>query len=101
MTTQSDIKALPQRLSSPQLINMVIGGKTPVTHIEDLRAMGYALILYANAALQGAVAGMQNALMHLRSDGRLDEDPSRVASFAERQRLVDKPTWDALEQKYT
>jgi 2-methylisocitrate lyase-like PEP mutase family enzyme len=101
VTTLADIKALPQRLSSPQLINMVIGGKTPVTDAGDLKTMGYALILYANAALQGAVAGMQNALRHLRSVGRLDEDPSRVVSFAERQRLVDKPAWDALEQKYT
>lgn len=101
VTTLDDIKALPRRLSSPQLINMVIGGKTPVTHTDDLKAMGYALILYANAALQGAVAGMQNALRHLQTDGRLDEDPALVVSFAERQRLVNKPTWDALEKKYT
>ena len=100
VTTLDQIRALPQRLQTPQLINMVIGGKTPVTDADALAGMGYGIILYANAALQGAVAGMQKALSHLRSTGRLDEDPNRVASFAERQRLVDKPGWDALEQKY-
>jgi hypothetical protein len=30
----------------------------------------------------------------------LDEDPNLVTSFSERQRLVGKPDWDALEQKY-
>jgi 2-methylisocitrate lyase-like PEP mutase family enzyme len=80
---------------------MVIGGKTPVTDADALAGMGYGIILYANAALQGAVAGMQKALSHLHSARRLDEDPNLVASFAERQRLVDKPGWDALEQRYT
>ncbi|MBW7931981.1 MAG: carboxyvinyl-carboxyphosphonate phosphorylmutase, partial [Gammaproteobacteria bacterium] len=28
------------------------------------------------------------------------EDPMLVAPFAERQRLVGKPAWDALEQRY-
>ena len=57
-------------------------------------------MLYANAALQGAVAGMQKALGQLRNERRVDENPAVVAPFAERQRLVNKPFWDALEKKY-
>jgi len=57
-------------------------------------------VLYANAALQGAVAGMQKALTVLRDTQRIDEDPALVAPFAERQRLVKKSEWDVLEQKY-
>jgi len=57
-------------------------------------------VLYANAALQGAVAGMQRALRTLQKEGRLDEDAAIVAPFAERQRLVDKALYDALEAKY-
>ena len=55
--------------------------------------MGFALVLYANAALQGALLGMQTALKALKQNGVLDE--SAVASFAERQRLVDKAAFDA------
>jgi len=43
---------------------------------------------------------MQVALGRLRRDGRLDGDPAVVAPFAERQRLVDKPAYDGLENKY-
>ena len=57
-------------------------------------------MLYANAALQGAVAGMQKALTLLRDTRRIDEDPAIVAPFAERQRLVCKPQWDVLERQY-
>ena len=57
-------------------------------------------MLYANAALQGALAGMQRVLATLRAEHEVREDPSLVAPFAERQRLVDKPRWDALEERY-
>ena len=100
VTTEAEIRSLPQRLAAPQLMNMVIGGKTPIFGTDELGALGYGLVLYANAALQGAVAGMQKALGTLQQTRRLDEDPALVVSFAERQRLVRKPEMDALEQRY-
>jgi 2-methylisocitrate lyase-like PEP mutase family enzyme len=100
VTTAEEIRSLPQRLQRPQLMNMVIGGKTPIFGAPELATLGYGLVLYANAALQGAVAGMQKALTTLRDTRRLDEDPALVVSFAERQRLVGKQDWDALEKRY-
>lgn len=96
-----EVRALPQRLAKPQLMNMVIGGKTPIFDADELGALGYGIVLYANAALQGAVAGMQRALTVLRDTHRIDEDPALVVSFSERQRLVGKPLLDALEKQYT
>ena len=101
VTTAEEIRALPQCLATPQLMNMVIGGKTPIVSAEELGQLGYGIVLYANAALQGAVAGMQKALTVLRDTRRIDEDPALVTPFAERQRLVHKQQWDALEKKYT
>jgi 2-methylisocitrate lyase-like PEP mutase family enzyme len=94
------IRNIPQRLSVPQVVNVVVGGKTPVLAQKDLAAMGFGLVLYANVALQGAIAGMQQALAHLKNNGRVDETNARVASFSERQRLVKKPLFDELENKY-
>ena len=95
-----DIRRLPQLLDRPQLMNMVIGGKTPLFGQKELAELGYGIVLYANAALQGAVAGMQKALTVLRDTRGLTEDPALVAPFKERQRLVGKPDWDALEKRY-
>lgn len=100
VTTAEEIRALPQRLAKPQLMNMVIGGRTPIVGAEELGGLGYGIVLYANATLQGAVAGMQKALTVLRDTRRMDEDPALVTPFAERQRLVGKPAWDALEKRY-
>ncbi len=101
VTSAEEIRALPKRLGPPQLMNMVIGGKTPIFGADELAALGYGVVLYANAALQGALAGMQKALTVLRDDKRVNEDPALVAPFAERQRLVGKPAWDALENRYS
>jgi 2-methylisocitrate lyase-like PEP mutase family enzyme len=101
VTTPEEVRALPQRLAKPQLMNMVIGGKTPIFSAEELGKLGFGIVLYANAALQGAVAGMTRALTVLRDTKRLDEDPALVASFAERQRLVGKPEWDELDRRYS
>jgi 2-methylisocitrate lyase-like PEP mutase family enzyme len=95
-----EIRAIPQRLKdTPQLVNLVVGGRTPIMGLDELDDMGFALVLYANVALQGAVYGMQAALGQLRSEGKLDES-GPVASFKERQRLVNKPFFDALEKRY-
>ena len=101
VTTADEIRALPKRLAPPQLMNMVIGGRTPIFGADELGELGYGIVLYANAALQGAVAGMQRALTVLRDQRRVDEDPALVTPFAERQRLVGKPEWDELEKRYT
>jgi 2-methylisocitrate lyase-like PEP mutase family enzyme len=95
-----EIRAIPQRLAgTPQLINLVVGGRTPIIGRDELQAMGFALVLYANVALQGAVHGLQAALGQLRREGRLDET-GPVAGFKERQRLVRKPLYDELERRY-
>ncbi len=96
----AEIREIPRRLAGmPQLVNLVVGGRTPVVDLADLDAMGFALVLYANVALQGALWGLQNALTRLKADGRMDET-GPVASFAVRQRAVEKDHYDRLEQHY-
>ncbi|CUJ69066.1 isocitrate lyase/PEP mutase family protein [Achromobacter aegrifaciens] len=101
VTKPDQVRALPGLLSKPQLMNMVIGGRTPIFNADQLAELGYGIVLYANAALQGAVAGMQKALTALRDDKEVQESSGLVTPFCERQRLVGKADWDALEKRYT
>jgi len=99
--SREEIREIPQRLSVPQVVNVVVGGKTPVLDQQELAGMGYGLVLYANVVLQGAIAGMQSALKQLKSAGRIDAASENIASFAERQRLLKKPVFDELDKKYS
>ncbi|WP_298821788.1 isocitrate lyase/phosphoenolpyruvate mutase family protein [uncultured Roseibium sp.] len=96
-----NIRDIPRRLSgTPQLINLVVGGKTPIIDFDELDQMGFGLVLYANVALQGALKGMHDALSMLKTDGRMDES-GPVASFEVRQDAVRKSYYDELEKKYS
>jgi 2-methylisocitrate lyase-like PEP mutase family enzyme len=96
--TLEDLSAIPSRLGAPQMLNMVLGGKTPIVDAAAAGKMGFGLVLYANAALQAATHGMQATLRALKATGLLDE--SMVTSFAERQRLVGQAAFDAMEVRY-
>lgn len=95
-----ELKEIPKRLRAPQLLNIVLGGKTPIVDRKSCEDMGYSFVLYANAALQGMLLGMRTALRTLREKGVLDERDSCIASFAERQRLVGKEKFDEMERSY-
>lgn len=99
--TKDQIAEIPKRLIVPQFINVVAGGLTPMIGLDELEVMGFSMVLYANAALQASIAGMQMALNHLKAHGSLDGVYAQLASFEERQRLVGKPHFDALEKKYS
>jgi 2-methylisocitrate lyase-like PEP mutase family enzyme len=96
----AEIADIPRLLPWPQIINIVLGGRTPELPNEKLRELGFAGVLYANVALQAAVRGMQEALSVLRRDGRMGDAVKLAVDFAERQRLVGKAEYDALERKY-
>lgn len=95
-----ELRALPRAIRAPQLVNIVVGGRTPVLPTAEFAAMGFALVLYANVALQAAITGMSRALTALKAGKDVSEASGLVATFAERQGVVRKPFFDALEQKY-
>ncbi|MGZ3497482.1 MAG: isocitrate lyase/PEP mutase family protein [Vulcanimicrobiaceae bacterium] len=98
--TVEELRQIPKLLPLPQLLNLVIGGKTPILDRTEAESMGYAMILYANTALQGAIRGMQTALKALHQTGSLSATSDLVVSFEERQRLVDKARFDEMGSRY-
>jgi 2-methylisocitrate lyase-like PEP mutase family enzyme len=98
-TTPEQMAAIG-RLPWPQLANIVIGGKTPERSNEELKTLGFAGVIYANTALQAAVLGMQRALGHLKQNGQVGSAADLLATFSERQRLVDIASFQAMERKY-
>ena len=88
------------KLPVPQLINLVYGGKTPVLEQAELKRMGYGMVLYANAPLQAAMLALRNTLHHLKVNGSTTGWDDNLLPFAERQVVVDKARFDAIEKKY-
>ena len=98
--SEAEMEMITKRLSVPQVANMVVGGKTPLTPQARLVELGFSLILYANTPLQAAMRAMTDVLSALKLDGDVSRVIDRLADFDERQRLVDKASYDALEERY-
>jgi 2-methylisocitrate lyase-like PEP mutase family enzyme len=99
-TSLAELARITREVKAPHVANIVFGGKTPDPGRAELAKMGFSLVLYANAALQAAVKAALEVLGALKRDGSLDGVADRIASFEERQRVVQKPAWDALEAKF-
>ncbi|MBB1037008.1 isocitrate lyase/PEP mutase family protein [Dietzia natronolimnaea] len=82
------------------MANMVEGGLTPLLPREELGELGFAVALYANAAMRGAVAGMRQVMNHLAEVGDTRDAGELMISWTDRQALVRKPEFDELDTKY-
>lgn len=99
-TSLEELERIGRELPVPQVANIVFGGRTPDPGREKFAEMGFALVLYANAALQAALKASYEVLGELKEAGSLQAVSHRLASFEERQRAVAKHDWDALEERY-
>jgi 2-methylisocitrate lyase-like PEP mutase family enzyme len=99
-TNLAELARIPRELAAPHVANIVFGGQTPDPGRFELAKLGFSLVLYANAALQAAVKAASDVLATLKREGSLAGVADRMASFEARQRVVQKPSWDALESKF-
>ena len=99
-TRVEEIARIPVAIDAPHLVNIVYGGFTPEIPQRELQVMGFSFVLYANAMLQAALKAAQDVMTALREDGSLAAVRDRLASFEERQRVVDKARYDKLEELY-
>jgi 2-methylisocitrate lyase-like PEP mutase family enzyme len=98
--SSDELAEIGRRLDGPLLANVVEGGATPQLPADELGALGFAIVLYANAALRGAVRGMEVVLEHLRRTGSTLGALEAMIGWEQRQELVGKPFFDELSERY-
>jgi 2-methylisocitrate lyase-like PEP mutase family enzyme len=99
--TREELLAIPSAVPGIHLCNMVIGGKTPLLPREELAQAGYAVICYANAALQASMLAMQEVMQHMHQHGSIKGIESKLMMFADRQKVLDADRFKNLEQRYS
>ncbi len=77
-----------QRSPRPNVANMIEGGRTPVLPKEQLKQMGFDLVLYPLAGLFGAARAMSEIYQKLKSDGTTAGSEDRLIAFSEFNELI-------------
>ncbi|WP_108658225.1 isocitrate lyase/PEP mutase family protein [Acuticoccus kandeliae] len=95
-----ELREIPRAVPGVHIINIVFGGKTPMVPREELASMGFAGVIYANAALQAAMLAMSDVLAHLRTNGSLAGKEEYVLPFEQRQATLRLDDFEALDRHY-
>jgi 2-methylisocitrate lyase-like PEP mutase family enzyme len=98
--TIEEMRQVTTTVPGLHIANMVEGGLTPLLTRDQLAELGFAVGLYANAAMRGAVLGMRTVMEHLAKHGDTLNANDLMISWADRQNLVRKPAYDELERRY-
>jgi 2-methylisocitrate lyase-like PEP mutase family enzyme len=87
-TSLDDLREIGGRSPSPNVANMIEGGKTPVLPLRQLADLGFQLVLYPLSALFAAARAVDLMYQKLREQGTTPADPQRLMSFAEFNDLI-------------
>ena len=94
------IETIARRVPQPKLINMFQGGKTPLVPVARLKALGYQIVIIPSDMQRAAIRAMDDVLAALARDGSCAALADRMATFKEREDVVDTAGWLARAAKY-
>jgi 2-methylisocitrate lyase-like PEP mutase family enzyme len=92
-----EIERIAREVRAPLLINLVLGGMTPLESATRLQELGYAIAIHPSNPLARAVLGMLEGLCELSGGNVAEHLPTRPAEFFN---LVGMAEWLALDAKY-
>lgn len=95
--TREELAAVPRALGAvrPLMANMVEGGRTPMTPVRDLEAMGYSLVVFSAGVVRAMARSARRFYDALKADGTSDAVRDGMYSFDELAEIVG--TSDLLE----
>ena len=94
------IETIARRVPQPKLINMFQGGKTPLVPVARLKALGYQIVIVPSDLQRAAIRAMDDVLAALARDGSSAALADRMASFKDRESVVDTAAYLARDAEY-
>ncbi|WP_433684925.1 isocitrate lyase/PEP mutase family protein [Nocardia sp. CA-119907] len=92
-----EIERIARDVEAPLLINLVIGGLTPIESTARLRDLGYAIAIHPSLPLGAAAYAMLTGLAELAGRDPAPLLPSKPAEFFD---LVGLAEWSELGERY-
>jgi 2-methylisocitrate lyase-like PEP mutase family enzyme len=99
-TSEEEIAAVARRFPGWKLINMFQGGKTPLLPVARLEQLGYNIVIIPSDLQRAAITAMQRALAAIARDGSTAAMTADMASFKEREAVIDTHAYIARDRRY-
>ena len=87
-------------LNTPLLANMVEGGKTPVKTADDLKSLGFNIVIFPGGAVRAATFQLQEYYAGLLKNGSNAEFSKRMHDFDSLNAVIGTPELLSIGKKY-
>jgi carboxyvinyl-carboxyphosphonate phosphorylmutase len=99
--TEDEIRAVARAFPDvPLLFNWAEGGKTPPIGYDELRSLGYRIVIFPISALLAATRAIQDVLARIRSDGTPARALADLPRFGEFLDFIGLPEIESLEERF-
>ncbi|KAK8624094.1 hypothetical protein V6N13_065451 [Hibiscus sabdariffa] len=96
-----ELKEIGRHTKGFRVCNMIEGGVTPLHTPEELKAMGFHLIVHPLTALYASARALVDVLKTLKENGTTRDHLHKMATFEEFNQLVAMESWFELEARYS
>jgi 2-methylisocitrate lyase-like PEP mutase family enzyme len=97
---EQEIERIGREVDAPLLINLVLGGLTPLESASRLQELGYAIAIHPSNLLMQATFGMLQSLCQLNGSSEEEAATRLPTSPADFFNLVGMAEWLELDTKY-
>jgi 2,3-dimethylmalate lyase len=99
--TIDQMELIAKEIKAPLLANMIEEGITPNLTANQLRKMGFKMVVFPLSALFSATFAIKQTLQILKKTGTTKELKNKMITFQEFNDLVNLSTYNKLEKKYS
>ena len=99
--TIDQMELIAKEIKAPLLANMIEEGVTPNLTANQLRKMGYKMVVFPLSALYSSTFAIKQTLQTLKKTGTTKELKNKMITFQEFNDLVDLSNYNKLEKKYS
>ena len=98
--SEDELREIPKKIDAPLLANMIENGVTPTFSANELKGMGYNMVVFPLSGLYGATYAMKKIFSHLKKNGTTKNCKDMMLDFNEFNDLVELPKFMRMEKKY-
>lgn len=98
--SEEELREIPKKINAPLLANMIENGVTPTFSADELKIMGYSMVVFPLSGLYAATYAMKKIFSHLKSNGTTKGCTDMMLDFNEFNELVELPKFMQMEKKY-
>jgi 2,3-dimethylmalate lyase len=99
--TIDQMELIAKEIKAPLLANMIEEGITPNLTANQLKKMGFKMVVFPLSALYSATFAIKETLQTLKKTGTTKELKNKMITFQEFNDLVNLSAYNKLEKKYS